>query len=97
LKRSPRAAAGLRVAVEAELRLVRRSLSRGFHDALRALRRRGLVGARVACLSTRDQVTYSFCRMFESFHFVTEPWQRLLAQFTTPEVLAVEVQGKGCA
>src|SRR5687768_714392 len=40
--------------------------------------------ARVECLSTRDQVTYSFCRMWASFHGLTEPWQRLFAQFTTP-------------
>jgi hypothetical protein len=33
---------------------------------------------------------YSFCRMFESFHVDAEPWQRLLAQFTTPKLVALD-------
>src|SRR5258706_8440009 len=46
--------------------------------------------ALVECLSTRDHVTYSFCRMLESFQLDTDPWQRLLAQLTTPRVVAVD-------
>ena len=43
--------------------------------------------ARSACLSTRDQVTYSFCRTLEPFHSLIEPWHRLEAQFTTPRCM----------
>ncbi len=81
-----RAARGhvVRVAVEAELRLwagfVEAEVAR---DALRPLVRAAPWYAR-ACLSTRDHVTYSVCRTLESFHGCTEPWQRLLAQLTTP-------------
>src|SRR5262245_27369383 len=51
--------------------------------------------ALLACLSTRDQVTYSVCRTLESFQGVTEPWHKLLAQFTAPRCLPAAWQGSG--
>jgi hypothetical protein len=75
----------VRMAIDAELRLVRRLLDAEVpRDLLRAIVEEDLVGPASRACRRGTHVTYSFCRTGESLHFVIEPWQRLFAHSPRP-------------